>query len=160
MARQRSARHPTTRLDFDPRELSRGFEKRLAALVERVQHEAPLVVLVTFAHQIRREQSDAERQRASELSLYYIPALTVEGLLDGFDEYNRVIREVAKRRETILIEGEDEIPGDELHFADSVHFTDKGSRLMASRVAGALGGNPLFRDLVTKTAARYEDAQP
>jgi hypothetical protein len=101
---------------------------------------------------MRREQSEVEKLRASELSLYYMPSLSVEGLLDGFDEYNRVIREVAERRGTVLVEGADEIPGDSVHFADSVHFTEAGSRRMATRVARVLGEAGSLQKLVTSVA--------
>jgi lysophospholipase L1-like esterase len=153
LQRHQAAQSPKTRLTFDPRETSRGFESRLEALVEQAQHEARLVVLVTFSHRMRREQSDIEKLLASELSLYYMPSLSVEGLLDGFDEYNRVIREVAERRGAVLVGGEDEIPGDEIHFADSVHFTDAGSRRMANRVASVLGSAIPFQELVAKVVA-------
>ena len=49
-----------------------------------------------------------------------------------------------------LIDGEDEIPGDAAHFADSVHFTDAGCRAMAQRVAGRLEGAPGFQALFAR----------
>ncbi len=153
LQRQKAAGSASTRLTFDPRELSRGFESRLDALVEKAQHESQIVVLATFSHHIRHEQSDDEKLRASNTSLYYMPYMSVEGLLDGFDEYNRVIREIAMRRGTVLVGGEDEIPGDSVHFADSVHFTEAGSRRMASRVASVLGDAISFQELVAQVAA-------
>lgn len=149
---QEAARVGDSRLSFDPRELSRGFEDRLDALVARAQEEAPVVALATFSHHVRREQSDEEKLRASNTSLYYMPYMTVEGLLEGFDEYNRVIREVASRRGAILVDGEDEIPGDTVHFADSVHFTEAGCRRMAARVSRAIGSASAFEELASRLA--------
>jgi lysophospholipase L1-like esterase len=48
----------------------------------------------------------------------------------------------------LLIDEEDAIPGDALHFTDTVHFTDAGSALMARRVTHALTEAPRFRQLV------------
>jgi lysophospholipase L1-like esterase len=152
LQRQKGSGSAQTRLSFDPRELSRGFENRLEDLVRRAQEHAPIVALATFSHRIRHEQSDEEKLRASNTSLYYMPYMSVEGLLDGFDEYNRVIRDVALRRGAILVAGEDEIPGDSAHFADSVHFTDAGSRRMATRVARALSDVDAFQELVATLA--------
>jgi lysophospholipase L1-like esterase len=152
LKRQNVARTGDARLTFDPRELSRNFESRLDAFVEKAQQEAEIVVLATFAHRIRREQSEEEKLRASNTSLYYMPYMSLQGLLDGFDEYNRVIREVAKKRGAVLVEGEDEIPGDSVHFVDSVHFTDAGSRRMANRVAHVLEEADPLQKLVMRRA--------
>jgi len=49
---------------------------------------------------------------------------------------------VAREQGCILVEGEDGIPGDPAHFADSVHFTDEGCRLQAQRVLEVLLVSP------------------
>jgi lysophospholipase L1-like esterase len=80
-----------------------------------------------------------------------MPYMSVDGLLEGFEEYNRVIREVATRRSAILVGGESEIPGDSVHFVDSVHFTEAGSRRMAARVSSVLAEERSFHDLVLRS---------
>ena len=76
-----------------------------------------------------------------------MPYMTTAGLLAGFDEYNRIIRDIARHQGVVLIEGELEIPGDREHFVDSVHFNDKGSRAMARRVGRALMSSERFEKL-------------
>ncbi len=152
MKRQREAQSCRGRLEFDPRQLSVAFAERLTTLVERAREIAPVVALATFSHRIRHEQSEAEKIAASNTSLYYMPYMTTEGLLAGFDEYNRVIREIAHQQGVVLIEGELEIPGDVgEHFVDSVHFSDKGSYAMARRVVRALAGSERFEKLFVGT---------
>ena len=80
-----------------------------------------------------------------------MPYMTTEGLLAGFDEYNRIIREIAHQQGIVLIEGELEIPGDGEHFVDSLHFSDKGSRAMARRVVRAIVGSERLEKLVGST---------
>jgi hypothetical protein len=99
-----------------------------------------VVVVATLSHKFRREQSPQEQIRASNSALYYMPYMSMQDLLAVYGEYNRVIRLVASETNTILVEHEDNIPGDDLHFNDSVHFTDLGARLMAERVTSALEG--------------------
>ena len=70
------------------------------------------------------------------------------GLLFGYARYNDVIRDVAREQRALLIDGENEIPGDAAQFVDSVHFTDAGSRLMAERVVKALSDDPAIAGLV------------
>ena len=121
-------------LEFEPAELAAGFRGRLEELV-RASHEiAPVVVLVTFSHRARRAQTPAERLAACSSSLYYMPYMSVAGLLAGFEEYNRAIRETALETGALLVEGEETIPADGTHFQDSVHFRDPGLALQAERV--------------------------
>ncbi|MGQ0614090.1 MAG: SGNH/GDSL hydrolase family protein [Planctomycetaceae bacterium] len=152
--RQRSAARGQNRLVFDAAELSRAFEGRLFELVEEAKNVAPLVVLATFSVQVRRSQSDAERLRACNTSLYYMPYMSVDGLLDGFEAYNEAIRRVGRRTGVLLVDGEETIPGDGAHFADSVHFTEEGCRKMARRVLDALSASPAYADLLAARSAR------
>jgi lysophospholipase L1-like esterase len=147
------ARHRT--LTFVPEELSAGFHARLRQLVSDAQKVAPLVVLPTFSKRLRRDQSPQEQLRAAESMLYYMPYMTIDGLLSGYEEYNRITRLVAQETGALVVEGEDSIPADSEHFADSVHFWDAGSVLMARRVSDALEASEKFQELVaTKASAR------
>jgi lysophospholipase L1-like esterase len=146
--RQHAAVSGQKRLIFEPAQLSRHFEAKLTEFVRASQSVAPVVAVATFSYKFRPEQSKEEQLKAANTSLYYNPYMTVEGLLAGFTEYNRVIREVATHTNAILINGEFEIPGDDKHFADSVHFTDAGSVAMAGRVLRGLTRSDKFRALV------------
>ena len=145
----------TNKLIFDPHQLSTGFRRALTEVVHASQATAPVVAVATFSPRIRRNQSREEQRQAAVTSLYYMPYMSIEGLLVGFEEYNRTIREVARDTGALLIDGEDRIPPDARHYTDSVHFTDAGSRMMAERVAEALLATPLARRpgrVATKTA--------
>jgi hypothetical protein len=107
-----------------------------------------MVAVATFAIQLRPEQGAEERLRVAESALYYMPFMEPEGLIEAYSRYNQIIREVARDAGIILIDGEETIPGDAAHFADTVHFTDAGSERMAARVTGALLALPAFRNLV------------
>ncbi len=150
-ARNQADRRGT--LALDPKEISPAFRARLTELVLEAKKVAPVVALVTFSHRGRREQSPEECREALGSSLYYMPFLDVEGILAGFEEYNRTIREVAGATDVVLVEGEDEIPGDAAHFFDSVHFTEQGCALQAERVLRGLEGSAAFQALLEKKRA-------
>jgi len=150
---RRTSEHAGPSLSFVPSELSAPFRERLRALVTRAQGVAPVVCLVTFSTQIRRDQSSETQHRAADSAQYYMPFLDVAGLLDGYEEYNRVIREVAGETGAILVQGESAIPGDGRHFSDSVHFLDPGLRLQAERVLAGLTQAPAYQELVRKRRA-------
>jgi hypothetical protein len=125
---------------------------RLRELVIASKELAPVVALATFSQRLRAGQSPAEQVEASSTHAYYMPHMSTEGLLRGFAEYNRVIREVAFETHNVLVEGEESIPGDDRYFADSVHFTDLGAALMADRVTAALISSPELQKEVRETS--------
>lgn len=147
---QAAARDPARKLAYDARQLSRGFERRLTDLVRAGQEMAPVVAVASFSPRLRRGEPRDIQREAAVTALYYMPYMTVEGLISGYEEYNRVIREVASRTGALYIGGEDRIPPDSAHYTDSVHFTDAGSRAMANRVTEALLAAATFRSLVAK----------
>ncbi len=129
-------------LEPDLAVLAASFRDNLTRLVRAARARARSVVLVTFATRQRREQPPDLRRANSTTSLLWMPYMSVDGVLDGFDALNRVIREVAAAEGCVLVDGEHAIPGDAEHFADSVHFTDSGCRAQAERVLAALLAAP------------------
>ena len=137
-------------MQYDPAQLSRPFEERLTRLVEAARARCSVVALVTFSIRMRPEQSPEAQREAASSALYYMPFLDVPGLMAGYAEYNRVIRAVAKTQGAILIEGENSIPADAEHYADSVHFRDPGLALQAKRVSDGLLAAPAYRALLER----------
>ncbi len=144
---QREAEARTGRLEVDAAALGEPFRRDLTALVRAAQEQAAVVALATFSTRVRPEQSERDQLDAMASALYYMPFMTPRGLLAAYARYNDVIREVARDTGALLIDGEHEIPGDAQHFADSVHFTDDGSRAMAARVARTLAATADVRSL-------------
>ena len=132
--RQRQAFSPAGKLDVPLQVLSKPFADDLSQLVAEASDVAETVVLMTFITRLRPHQTEEERRRAAITSLYYMPYMTPDQLLSAFAAYNGVIRQVAGTSGTFLIEGEADIPADDAHFVDSIHFTDRGSRRMADHV--------------------------
>jgi lysophospholipase L1-like esterase len=151
---QRRAVSDAPRLTDLPPDLPQGFQERLTRLVREIQAQGALVVLPTFTHRLRRDQSREEQLKAAESALYYMPYMSLSALLDGYEAYNRAIRAVARETGALLIEGEYAIPGDAAHFTDSVHFSDRGSAAMAKRVSQALPAAPSFQALLTGVRGR------
>lgn len=139
------------KLQVDLEKLAQPFERELMDLVRAAQEVAAVVALVTFSTHLRPEQDPEYRLKAAETSLYYMPYMTTESLMASFAAYNRVIRKVAEDLDAVLIGGENSIPGDAVHFVDSVHFTDLGSRAMADRVVnGLIAGDHLSALILTR----------
>lgn len=150
---QSRAHDAAGKLVYDPRQLSAGFERRLGALIRASQDVAPVVAVAAFAPRLRRGQPPDVQTRAAVTALYYMPYMSIEGLVAGYEEYNRVIREVTVASGALLIGGENSITADDAHYNDSVHFKDLGSSAMAARVSEALLADPGFRALVASKRA-------
>lgn len=134
----RQSREGQELLDVRADELSHQFAARLDTLLTKAKETADVVAICTFQTKARRDQTPEVQLASFNTSLYYMPYMSVETLLDGFDEYNRVIREAAERNGVLLIDTDGWIPGDSEHFVDSVHMSDAGAERMAACVSEAL----------------------
>lgn len=152
---QQHAADQQAKLAFDVEEVTAPFKADLLALVRRSQEVAPVVVLATFSFRLRHGQTPEEQAAAAATSLYYMPYMSIDGLLRAADAYNVAIREVAAETGAVVVEVAEEIPGDALHFVDSVHFTDQGSAAIADLVTRRLL-EPATLDLVIHGHATHE----
>ena len=150
---QRMARTGEARLEIDPATLGDEFRRELMQVALAARKNARLVVLATFSIQLRRGQSAEQQAKASESAFFYAPFTTPQMLIESYARYNQIVREVARSTGSMLIEGEDEIPGDPAHFTDTVHFSDAGSRAQAQRIGRALAASPDLRRVVDDIAA-------
>jgi lysophospholipase L1-like esterase len=145
---QRQVNANVGRLEVDARQLGGTFHRDLTELIRAAKQRSKRVAVATFSTQLRSEQSVEQQLSASASALYYMPFMTPRGLIDGYRRYNEIIREVATETGALLIDGENEIPGEPQHFTDTVHFTDAGSNAMAARVIRVLSKDPTVRVLL------------
>lgn len=138
---------------FEP-ELLEPFRARLTELVRAAQARAAVVALVTFATRLRPEQPPEVQRAAAASSLGYMPFFDVPDLLAGYAEANRIVRAVAAETGALLIEGEESIPADGEHFADTVHLRDPGLALQAERVFAGLRACPELKELTERARTR------
>lgn len=142
---QRAASANFARIKINPETMGNQFRSDLTELIHEAHKSARIVAVATFAIHLRPGQSEEQQKRAMTSVLFYTPFMTPKGLIDAYDRYNEIIREVARVTGVVLIESENSIPGDPAHFVDSVHFSDEGSRAMADQVTRSLLAN---RDIV------------
>jgi len=145
---RRGAESEAHRVVLDKVRVGTGFDQDLRGLMELAGRDNRRVAVATFSTQLRAEQTTEEKKRAAVSALVYMPNMSLDILLFGYAKCNDIIRTVAGDRGALLIEGENEIPGDAAHFVDAVHLNDAGSRKMAERVSAALANDPAFIRLV------------
>jgi lysophospholipase L1-like esterase len=141
-----------TKFNFSSAELAQPFRNDLTKLIEESRKDARIVAVATFSPRIRASQNVEQRRAAAITDAYYMPFMSLDGLVAGYRTYNDVIRSVASAKGALLIGDENAIPSNSTNYNDSVHFTDIGSRAMAARVSNALLGSSEFKALVTARA--------
>jgi hypothetical protein len=113
------------------------FRTDLECAVDEVLAQGALPLLVTHATYFGDEVRPEDRPWLVAWRSFY-PTLAEGGFLDLERRTNDVVRDVALRRGLPLFDAAREVPRGPGHFADFVHFTDEGARVMAQGVAGAL----------------------
>lgn len=131
-------------LAIDPATLTISFDAALRSLITTIQQGGAVPVVITFSHRARRTQSEAEQREACQSSLFYMPWMTPASILDGFELFNKSIRKIATEMNCILVDVEDEIPGEKKYFNDSVHLTDAGCEALSERIMKHVFEDPRF----------------
>ncbi len=149
------AKKKQARLIFDPKILSQNFRKQLETLIIACKEVAPVVAIATFSHKIRYGQPKDEQLNAATIALHNMPYMSVSGLLKGYEEYNRVIRDVANKTGILLIDGQNKIPADDKHFNDTIHFNDSGSKEMAKIVINSIIHSEEFINLLNTHTVKH-----
>lgn len=150
---QKRAQAGIDRLHHLPSTFGDEFEKNLTELTLEAKSQGGFVALATLSQQLREDHDEGRNLNAASSSLYYMPYMTPKLLLKGFRSYNKTITKTAHATGSLLIANEDSIPGDPLHFNDSIHFTDAGNGVMSERVSHALLSSADFQEFLKKNAA-------
>ena len=138
------------KLDSLPQDLPQKFIGMLADIRHELDRRGIGMVTSTFFVKYRRNQpADVQQHNASGV-FYYMPWMTLNGLLDGIDMYNDAIVDFSQARSIPVIDDRDSITGDDEHFADWIHFSDAGAAAMGERVARFLDAQDLLRPAIAK----------
>jgi hypothetical protein len=155
----RSATSEVNKLKPDWADLDGRFSESLTTAVERLRASGTNIALITTAHRLRPEQPTAEQVAAAKSHLEFAPYASVATLVGISTHYNRIVRDTARKYDTMLIDDVDAIPGTAENYVDSNHFSPAGSRLMAERVTAELHRSAHYRQLV-QTLDRQCGVQP
>ena len=116
-----------------PRDLPARFIGLLDSMATELQQRDVPLVLSTFVVKYRRTQDHPTQIANADVAFYYMPWMSIDGLLDAMDVYNQAIVDFAGRRQLGVVDNRDAIPPDANHFRDCMHFTDRGADAMADR---------------------------
>jgi hypothetical protein len=153
LRRQRVAMRSNARDGIAVGEIAPAFDRRLRTLVSAIRANGSLPVLLVTSGQVRRGQSKSDQVAGAATDLFYMPYMTIEGLLDMRDGYNQVIRQVGSDLHVPVVAARLTVPGDKEHYRDSAHYTPAGSAIAGRATGEALRDLPEVRELIGRCAA-------
>lgn len=142
------------KLDALPDDLPARYIGELDQMHRALSERGVQMVMSTFFVKYRRSQSRATQIRNASISFYYMPWMTIDGLLQGIDLYNDAVVGYAESHGVPVVADRDSIPGDDRHFADWAHFADEGAAAMGDRFARFLDERGLIRDAIERVSTR------
>ena len=123
------------KLDRVPADLPARFVGVLDQMRQELAARNVPFVLSTFIVKYRRDQDRATQIANADVAFYYMPWMSIDGMLDAMDVYNGAILEYGKRTGVPVVDDRTAIPPDARHFTDCMHLADAGNELMAERFA-------------------------
>ena len=119
----------------------RGVEAYAAQVRETVElcrQRGGHVVLCTCPRAFGDPDAPTDQHTLAQTALANNPALSLAGLNDVYDRYNEVVRTVARESGATLVDLAQLVPKRREYFADSVHLSDLGHRIVGEAVAQAI----------------------
>jgi lysophospholipase L1-like esterase len=132
VARRRTASAAQT-IDRVPPDLPNHFIGQLDEMRRTLAPRDIPLVLSTFIVKFRRNQPGETRIANADVEFYYMPWMSIDGMLDAMDTYNQAILDYAARNRLPVVDDRESVSPDAEHFSDAMHFVDKGAEAMADR---------------------------
>lgn len=125
-----------------PGEALEAFEQDLRCVVERARRAGAIPVLVTHGNYFGGQITPDNRFMLVAWRRFY-PELSEAGFLDMEARANQLIKQVAQEEPgVVLVDIEGVVPPGPKHYADFVHFTDEGARMLAKQLGTAILAAP------------------
>lgn len=129
-------------IDRLPETALQAFEKDLRCVVERARRAGATPVLVTHGNYFGDQITPENRPMLVAWRRFY-PDLSEAGFIDMEARANQVVQRVASSEpQAILVDIRQAVPPGPKHYADFVHFTDEGARLLAEQLSAAILAKP------------------
>lgn len=140
-------------IDSVPPDLPNHFIGQLDEMRRTLASRDIPLVLSTFIVKFRRNQPHATQLANADVEFYYMPWMSIDGMLSAMDIYNLAILDYAARSGVPVVDDRDAVPPDAEHFSDAMHFVDKGAEAMADRFFNYLRTSRELQRAIAKARA-------
>jgi lysophospholipase L1-like esterase len=121
-------------LDFVSEESLLSFRSDLEELVKFLHDKKIAVILSCYPVLITPENLQEHLEIFLDHRRFYVE-LSLMGIIDASMRFNQEIEAVANKYKIGYVDGNKVVPQNTNYFADNVHYTDEGARLVASSFA-------------------------
>jgi hypothetical protein len=128
---RRNVHNQEGKLQINTATITQRFEAALFDFVKSLQESGVRVFLVSMTSFLSEGQSKAEQQEAVQSAVLYMPYMSVDGFLRSNAAYREATRRVAARSGSVFVDTASVVPNSAENFADSNHFTERGSKKFA-----------------------------
>jgi hypothetical protein len=129
----RSRDKSSAKLDSVPADLPQHFISVLDRMRTDLAAKNIPLVLSTFIVKYRRDQDRATQIANADVAFFYMPWMSIDGMLNAMDVYNQAILDFGNKNGLTVVDDRFAIPPDAAHFSDCMHLLDKGNAAMAER---------------------------
>lgn len=154
IARRGTGSSSIRRLDTVPADLPARFIGTLEEMHRELSTRDIRMLLSTFIVKFRRDQDRAVQVRNADVAFFYMPWMSIDGMLNAIDRYNQAIVDYGLRAGIPVVDDREAIPADGDHFADCMHLLDRGSQAMADRFDRFLRTSGLADRLIRRATDR------
>lgn len=145
---------PAGKIDRVPTDLPNRFVGVLDEMRAELAARNVPFMLSTFLVKYRRNQDRRTQIANADVAFYYMPWMSIDGMLDAMDVYNQAILDYAGRAHLPVVDDRDAIPPDAEHFSDCMHLVDKGAEAMAGRFVRYLRDSGVMDQVTSRVRAR------
>lgn len=117
-------------LDIIPNKNLIIFRNDLKDLIEYLQNKKIKIILTSYPILITQQNIDKYLEIFLDHRRFYTE-LSLQGIIDASRKFNEEIRLISNKHGVAFIDNNMTIPKNTQYFADNVHYTDEGARLIA-----------------------------
>jgi lysophospholipase L1-like esterase len=121
------------KIDRIPQELPEHFLETLDTMRQELDARHARFVLSTFLVKYRRDQDRQTQIRNADVAFYYMPWMSIDGLLNAMDVYNDAILRYGADHHLPVVDDRTAVPADAANYSDCMHLKDAGAEAMAER---------------------------
>ena len=147
---QRGAFSRTGKVRLELSAMADRFSARLAKLATMLRKDRVTLLVAKIGSQLRPGQTPRKQVQAAITTLFYMPKVALPDIIATRLRFNELIDSLAPPNGFEVLESALGVPAEPINYADSVHFTPKGSDLMARATAAEMLASPGVRRRLAK----------
>lgn len=121
-----------------PEHIISKYEQELNSFIGFLKEKNIVPVMPTFPFLTTCTNKDTYKKILMETRLMFFIELSEDGILDAMSKLNNLIKKTAQKQNVLCVDIDSLLPKTLEYFADELHYTDRGSELIAREICESL----------------------